>query len=98
MAVVHVLIDTDGRVTSADFASGFPELKDPALDAVRKWIYKPYLVNGEPVMVDTRASIFYLGDGEAMPMYTPDGKGNVNGGSMIPLPPGCNPGPRIERR
>jgi TonB family protein len=98
MAVVHIVIDTDGKVTSAEYASGFAEFKDPALDAVRKWSYKPYLVNSQPIVVGTTVSIFYLGDGEAMPMYTPDGNGGVKGGSMIPLPSGCSPGPRIDRR
>jgi hypothetical protein len=97
LAVVHVVVDTDGKVTSADFVSGFPELKDPALAAVRRWVYKPYGVDGKPVAVETQASVFYLGDGESMPMYVPDGKGGTRGGNMIPLPPGCGPGPQIKR-
>jgi hypothetical protein len=97
LAVVRVVVDTDGKVTSADFVSGFPELKDPALAAVRRWLYKPYVIDGKPVAVETQASVFYLGDGESMPMYVPDGKGGTRGGNMIPLPPGCGLGPQIKR-
>jgi len=37
LAVVHVVIDTDGKVRSADFVSGYSEWKDPALAAVARW-------------------------------------------------------------
>jgi len=37
LAVVHVVVDADGKVSSADYISGFSELKDPALAAVRRW-------------------------------------------------------------
>jgi hypothetical protein len=96
LAVVHVVIDTDGKVSSADYVSGYSALKDPALAAVQRWSYEPYSVEGKTVVVETRASVFYLGDGESIPMYVPDGKGGVKGGNMIPLPPGCGPGPQIK--
>jgi Gram-negative bacterial TonB protein C-terminal len=98
LAIVHVVIDVDGKVSSADYVSGYSELKDPALAAVRRWSYKPYSVDGKPVIVETQASVFYLGDGESMPMYMPDGKGGTKGGNIIPLPPGCGPGPQIKRQ
>jgi len=98
LAVVHVVIDADGKVSSADYLSGYSELKGPALAAVRRWSYKPYSADGIPVVVETHASVLYLGDGEARPMYVPDGKGGAKGGNMIPLPPGCGPGPEIKRQ
>ena len=98
LAVVHVVVDEAGKVSSADYVSGYEELKDPALAAVRRWTYKPYTVGGKPVVVETQASVFYLGDGESMPMYTPDGKGGTKGGNMLPLPPGCGSGPQIKRQ
>jgi len=97
LAIVRVVVGADGKVSSVEYVSGFPELKDPALATVRRWSYKPYFVDGQAVVVQTQASIFYLGDGESMPMYVPDGKGGTRGGNMIPLPPGCGPGPRIKR-
>jgi hypothetical protein len=98
LIIVHVVVNADGKVSSADYVSGYSELRDPALTAVRRWSYKPYSVDGKPVVVETQASIFYLGDGESMPMYVPDGQGGTKGGNIIPLPPGCGPGPQIKRQ
>jgi protein TonB len=37
-------------------------LRQPALDAVKTWRYKPYLLDGEPVDVETTVSVnFSLG-------------------------------------
>jgi Gram-negative bacterial TonB protein C-terminal len=98
LAIVRVFVDADGKVSNADYISGFSDLKEPALAAVRRWSYKPYFVGGKPVPVQTQASIFYLGDGEAMPTYVPDGKGGTKVGNMLPLPSGCGPGPQIKKR
>ena len=98
LAVVRVVIGTDGKVTRTDYVSGYSELKDPALAAVARWSYEPYSVDGKSVVVETHASIFFLGDGESMPMFVPDGKGGVKGGNMIPLPPGCGSGPQIKKQ
>jgi hypothetical protein len=98
LAVAHVVVDADGKVSSAEYVSGYSELKDPTLAAVQRWSYKPYVVDGKPVIVETQASVFYLGDGESMPMYIPDGKGGTKGGNMIPLPSGCGSGPQIKRQ
>ncbi len=69
LAVVHVVVGADGKVSNTGYVSGFEELKDPTLAAVRRWSYKPYTVGDNPVVVETQASVFYLGDGESMPMY-----------------------------
>jgi hypothetical protein len=98
LAVVKVVIDASGDVSSAEFVSGFEELKEPSLDAVKHWSYKPYAVDNKPVSVETKASIFYLGDGESFPMYVPDGRGGTKGGDRLPLPSGCNLGPEIKRQ
>jgi hypothetical protein len=45
-----------------------------------------------------RKHLFSLGDGDPMPMYVPDGKGGTKGGNVLPLPPGCRPGPQIKRQ
>jgi len=37
--------------------SGLPLLAQAAIDAVKQWRYRPYLVNGEPVEVDSRITI-----------------------------------------
>jgi TonB family protein len=36
-----------------------PSLAESALKAVRTWRYRPYLLNGEPVEVDTTVNVVY---------------------------------------
>ena len=50
---LHVLIGTDGAVKEASVVSGPPSLTQAAVDAVRQWRYKPYLLNGNLVEVKT---------------------------------------------
>lgn len=55
--VTRVIIGKDGHIKSAEAVSG-PDLLRPAyVDAVKQWIYKPYLLNGEPVEVETTITI-----------------------------------------
>jgi protein TonB len=55
--VLHAIIGKDGHVQSLEAVSGPAMLKGAAIDAVRQWTYKPYLLNGEPVEVDTTVVI-----------------------------------------
>jgi hypothetical protein len=48
-----VLIGTDGLVKKATPISGATILRQPYVDAVMRWTYKPYLLNGRPVEVQT---------------------------------------------
>ncbi len=57
--VLNVEIGTDGTVEGVKVASGPKELRQSALVAVRQWKYKPYLLNGSPVEVDTTISVVY---------------------------------------
>lgn len=57
--LVHIVIDRDGNVIRAEPASGPPELHQVSVDAVRQWLFKPTLLNGEPVEVDTTVTIVY---------------------------------------
>jgi hypothetical protein len=97
MAVVKVVIDTNGKVIDQIYTSGFEELKEPSLNAVRQWTYKPFELEGKTVPVQTQVSMFYLGDGTSFPVYSPDGKGGVKGGKTLPMPPGCGPAINIKR-
>jgi TonB family protein len=51
--VLHVLISKAGDIATVELVSGHPMLAPAAIDAVKQWKYKPYLLNGSPVEVDT---------------------------------------------
>jgi protein TonB len=57
--VLHAIIDKDGRVAQLEVVSGHPLLVQAALDAVKQWRYKPTLLNGEPVEVDTTITVTF---------------------------------------
>jgi len=69
--VLHCVIGKDGAVTQLEYVSGPPLLMKSAMDAVREWVYKPTLLNGEAVEVDTTVTVvFELGG--APPKATAD--------------------------
>jgi protein TonB len=55
--VLHAVISKDGSITGLNLVSGHPMLAPAAIDAVKQWKYKPYLLNGEPVEVDTEVQV-----------------------------------------
>ncbi len=57
--VLEAKISKNGSVTDLKVVSGPPELQQAAMDAVRTWKYKPYLLNGEPVEVRTRVNVVF---------------------------------------
>lgn len=50
---LHAIIARDGSIQSLNVTSGHPVLASAALDAVRQWRYRPYILNGEAVEVET---------------------------------------------
>jgi len=57
VVVLQVKIDKDGNVYDVALISGHPLLAEAATDAVRQWKYRPYLLNGEPVEVETQVQV-----------------------------------------
>jgi len=57
--ILHAIISRDGSITALDVVSGQPLLVKAALDAVRQWRYRPTLLNGEPVEVDTTITVIF---------------------------------------
>lgn len=55
--VVVAVIGTDGTVKDVRVESGPALLAQAAIDAVKQWRYKPYLLNGTPVEIDSRITI-----------------------------------------
>ena len=56
---LRAIIATDGTIQSLQVISGDPFFYQSALDAVRQWRYKPTVLNGEPVEIDTFISVIY---------------------------------------
>ena len=56
---LDAVIGKTGAVEELNVVSGPEELRQSSLDAVRQWIYKPFLLNGEPVEVTTTISVVY---------------------------------------
>ena len=55
--LLEAVISKDGSVSDVRAISGPALLIPPALQAVRQWRYKPYLLNGEPVEVETQIKV-----------------------------------------
>src|SRR5438105_7849786 len=56
---LHAIISKQGTVQQLEVLSGHPLLVQSALDAVRQWRYRPTLLNGEPVEVDTTIDVIF---------------------------------------
>jgi protein TonB len=57
--ILHAIISRDGSITALDVLSGQPLLVQAALDAVRQWRYRPTLLNGQPVEVETTITVIF---------------------------------------
>ena len=57
--VLSAVIDTNGQITNLNLVSGHPMLVPSAIDAVKQWRYKPYLLNGQPVEVETTITVIF---------------------------------------
>jgi protein TonB len=63
IVVLQATISKSGSIQNLRVISGPPMLQQAAMDAVRSWRYKPYLLNGEPVEVETTINVvFNLGE------------------------------------
>ncbi len=55
--VLMAVIGKDGTVRDVRVESGLPLLAQAAIDAVKQWRYRPYLLNGEPIEIDSQITI-----------------------------------------
>lgn len=55
--MLSVTIGEDGHVESAIPTDGNPALATAAADAVKQWVYKPTMLNGQPVSVETTVAV-----------------------------------------
>jgi protein TonB len=56
---MHAIIATDGTIKSLEVVSGGLLFIQAARDAVLQWRYKPTLLNGQPVEVDTYITVIF---------------------------------------
>lgn len=81
--ILKVEITKSGDAENIQLVSGHPMLAPSAIEAVRQWKYRPYLLNGEPVNVQTDVTVnFTLAD--ASSPDTPSAQGGVP--ANIPFP------------
>jgi TonB family protein len=58
--VLAAVIDKDGTVKDVKVTKSMgSDFDQNAIDAVQQWVYKPYLLNGEPIKVKTSITITY---------------------------------------
>jgi TonB family protein len=50
-------ISKNGDISAVKIVSGDPRLARAAVEAVKQWKYKPYLLNGEPVEIQTQVTM-----------------------------------------
>jgi len=57
--ILSAVIDRDGNIQNLQLVSGHPMLVPSAIAAVKQWHYKPYLLNGQPVEVETTITVIF---------------------------------------
>jgi len=57
--VLQAAISKNGTIENLHVVSGPALLRQAALDAVRQWRYRPYLLNGQPVEVETTVNVVF---------------------------------------
>ena len=54
------VLGTDGRIHEIKVISGHPFLSKAAVDAVMQWVYRPTLLNGQPVEVQAPIKVRFI--------------------------------------
>jgi len=57
VVILQAQISKDGSIQNLQLISGHPMLAPAAIEAVKQWKYRPYLLNGEPVEVETQIQV-----------------------------------------
>jgi len=55
--ILAAVIDKAGNIEGLHVVSGHPLLVQAAIDAVSQWRYRPYILNSEPVEVETQITV-----------------------------------------
>lgn len=57
LVILRAIISKTGTIENVQVVSGHPMLVKAARDAVSQWQYRPYVLNGEPVEVETQVTV-----------------------------------------
>jgi periplasmic protein TonB len=57
--VLAAAISASGTIQNLRVVSGHPMLQQAAMDAVSNWHYRPFLLNGQPVEVETTINVIF---------------------------------------
>jgi len=57
--ILAATISKEGTIENLHVLSGHPMLTGAAMDAVKTWRYRPYLLNGQPVEVETTINVVF---------------------------------------
>lgn len=55
--VLRAIISREGKIENLQVLSGHPMLVPAAIEAVRQWRYQPYVLNDQPVEVETQITV-----------------------------------------
>ena len=69
---LEIILNKDGTLQWAKLISGHPLLTAAAMDAVKRWVYRPTEVNGEPVEVLTEVEVEFQ-----LPQRTPQNRAST---------------------
>ncbi|OLB86553.1 MAG: hypothetical protein AUI17_04280 [Acidobacteriales bacterium 13_2_20CM_2_55_5] len=62
--VLEAIVSENGRLENIKAVSGHSLLARAAIDAVRQWRYRPYLLNGKPVRMQTKITVNFKMPGD----------------------------------
>ncbi len=100
---IHLLISETGDVESADIISGQPDLARAALEAMKKWKFKPFIRNGKPVKVNTKLPFDFafqnrVTDAKAPPDPSPESSPESSATPNSAGAPGDGSGANLPRK
>jgi TonB family protein len=70
---VKILISETGEVENVEVISGDPVLAKAAVEAARKWTFKPFIKNGKPVKVSTKLPFDFAFSGNISDKHAAEG-------------------------
>jgi protein TonB len=58
--VLEAVISKAGKIENLRLVSGHPMLAAAAIDAVSQWRYRPYILNGDEIEVETEITVNFV--------------------------------------